>query len=73
MQSILVPKINLLNRYLCQLQILTAGRNLKLEYLPEDSLEQPHYVPLPAGRIFTCKNYVQAESLSAKTACRQNI
>ena len=45
-------------------------QNLKLEYLHEDSLQQPNYVPLPAGRILIVK-CLHAESLSTKTVCRQ--
>ena len=39
------------------------SQNLKLEYLPEDSLQQQNYVPLPAGRIFKYKNCLQADSI----------
>ena len=38
-------------------------QNLKLDYLPEDSLQKPNYVPLPAGRIFNCKDWLQADSI----------
>ena len=41
-------------------------QNLKSEYLPEDSLQQQVYVPLPAGGVFKCKDCLKAECLSTK-------
>ena len=58
MQNILFPKIkllencqqaDLLNKYFCWLGDSYSRQDIKLEYMPEDSLPQPNYVPLPTG------------------------